>query len=144
MFSVVGVIVQELTQAWQSVGLQFVIEKRATEGQASRMMTLGEKTLCVSFELHMEQAQGVLNLCLPAVVLNAILRRLIAEGDRPQRRSSDTAMRMRQLMSSAKAELTLRLPSMRLRASLMSSRLTCAANQGVFSFFRMLLTSMPS
>ena len=117
MISVIEMVVQELTLAWQSVGLEFAIEKRETEAQAARTMTLGEKTLCVSFELKMPEAQGVLNICLPAVVLNAILRRLIAEGDRPRRRSKDAATRMRELMAGARAGIALQLPVMRLRAS---------------------------
>ena len=80
-------------------------------------MTLGEKTLCVSFDLKMPGTQGVLNLCLPAVVLNAILRRLITEGDRPRRRSADASARMRELLGGAMAGVTLQLPAMRLRAS---------------------------
>lgn len=117
MTSVVEVVVQELSLAWQPVGLEFALEKRETEAQAARTMTLGEKTLCVSFDLKMEGAQGVLNLCLPAVVLNAILRRLITEGDRPRRRSLDASKRMRELMGGAIAGATLQLPPMRLRAS---------------------------
>lgn len=65
----------------------------------------------------MPEVQGVINLCLPAVVLNAILRRLIAEGDRPRRRSRESAARMRELMSDSKVEVLLQLPAVRLRAS---------------------------
>jgi len=116
MRSVIEMIVQELTLAWQAVGLEFHFEKRETEAQAARTMTLGEKTLCVSFEVRMPEVQGVVNLCLPAVVLNAILRRLIAEGDRPRRRSKESVARMRELMSEAKVEVLLQLPAARLRA----------------------------
>jgi flagellar motor switch protein FliM len=115
--SVVQVAVQELNLAWQSVGLEFVFEKRETDAAVARMMTPGEKTLCVSFETRMPEAQGVLNLCLPAVVLNAILRRLIAEGDRPRRRSKEAQIRMRELLGHTKFGTWLQLPQMRLRAS---------------------------
>lgn len=115
--SVVQVAVQELNLAWQSVGLEFVFEKRETEAAVARMLTPGEKTLCVSFEARMPEAQGVLNLCLPAVVLNAILRRLISEGDRPRRRSKEAQIRMRDLMGETKVGALLQFPQMRLRAS---------------------------
>jgi flagellar motor switch protein FliM len=121
MRSVIEMIVQELTLAWQSVGLEFAFEKRETEAQAARTMTLAEKTLCVSFEVRMPEVQGVLNLCLPAVVLNAILRKLIAEGDRPRRRSKESAARMRELMADSRVEVQLQLPAIRLRASQISS-----------------------
>ncbi|HTH52933.1 MAG TPA: FliM/FliN family flagellar motor switch protein [Edaphobacter sp.] len=117
MRSAMVMIVQELTLAWQAVGLEFAFEKRETEAQAARTMTLGEKTLCVSFEVRISDVQGTLNLCLPAVVLNAILRKLIAEGDRPRRRSRESAERMRELMGESKVEVLLQLPAMRLRAS---------------------------
>jgi flagellar motor switch protein FliM len=119
--AVVQVVVQELNLAWQPVGLEFVFEKRVTEAQAARTMTASEKTLCVSFEARMPEVQGVLNLCLPAVVLNAILRRLIAEGERPQRRSKDAQARMRELMGEVRFGALLQFPPVRLRAAELSS-----------------------
>ena len=114
--AVIKVVVQELNLAWQAVGLEFASEKRETAAQAARMLTLGEKMLCVSFEIRMPEAQGVLNLCLPAVVLNAILRRLIAEGDRPRRRSKDAEARMRALLGETKIGAVLQFPPVRLSA----------------------------
>jgi flagellar motor switch protein FliM len=58
-----------------------------------------------------------MNLCLPAVVLNAILRRLISEGDRPKRRSKEAHARIRELMGEAKIGTVLQFPVMRLRGS---------------------------
>jgi flagellar motor switch protein FliM len=115
--SVVQMTVQELNLAWQSVGLEFVFEKRESEAAVARMLTSGEKTLCVSFEARMPKAQGAMNICLPAVVLNAILRRLISEGDRPKRRSKEAQARMRELMGEVKFGAALQFPSMRLRAN---------------------------
>src|SRR3984885_5970426 len=115
--SVVQMAVSELNLAWQSVGLEFVFEKRESEPAVARMLTAGEKTLCVSFEARMPEAQGAMNLCLPAVVLNAILRRLISEGDRPKRRSKEAQMRVRELVGGAKVGAALQFPAMRLRGS---------------------------
>ena len=81
------IVVRELNIAWQPVGLKFALERREPGAEVSRLMPLSEKTLCMSFEIRMPEVQGTLNLCLPAVVLNTILRRLIAERDRPRRRS---------------------------------------------------------
>ncbi|RSL19471.1 flagellar motor switch protein FliM [Edaphobacter aggregans] len=119
--AVVQVVMQELNLAWQPVGLVFAFEKRETEAQAARTMTLGEKTLCVSFEARMPEVQGVLNLCLPAVVLNAILRRLIAQGDQPRRRSKDAQAKMRELVGEVKVGAVLQFPPVRLRAAELSS-----------------------
>lgn len=115
--SVVEMTVNELNMAWQSVGLEFVFEKRESEAAVARMMTAGERTLCVSFEARMPEAQGAVNLCLPAVVLNAILRRLISDGDRPKRRSKEAQMRVRELLGEARIDTMLQLPMMRLKAS---------------------------
>jgi flagellar motor switch protein FliM len=114
--SVVQMAVRELNLAWQSVGLEFVFEKREAEPAIARLLTAGEKTLCVSFETRMPEAQGAMNLCLPAVVLNAILRRLISEGDRPKRRSKEAQARVRELIGETKFEAALQFPSMRLPA----------------------------
>jgi flagellar motor switch protein FliM len=115
--SVVKMSVQELNLAWQSVGLEFVFEKRESEPTVARMLTAGEKTLCVSFEAQMPEARGAMNLCLPAVVLNAVLRRLISDWDRPKRRSRDSQMRMRELLGEARVGAALQFPVMRLGGS---------------------------
>ncbi len=64
----------------------------------------------------MPEVQGIVNLCLPAVVLNAILRRLIAEETAHGEDRRSSAARMRELMSKAKVEVLLLLPAVRLRA----------------------------
>jgi flagellar motor switch protein FliM len=119
--SVVKMAVRELNLAWQPVGLEFVFEKRESEPTLARMLTAGEKTLCVSFEAQMPEARGAMNLCLPAVVLNAILRRLISEVDRPRRRSKEAQSRMRELVGQANVGAALQFPVMRLRGSELAS-----------------------
>ncbi|MGD0445342.1 MAG: flagellar motor switch protein FliM [Edaphobacter sp.] len=115
--SVVRMAVQELNLAWQSVGLEFVFEKRESEPTLTRMLTAGEKTLCVSFEAQMPEARGAMNLCLPAVVLNAMLRRLISDWDRPKRRSKEAQMRIRELIGEARVGAALQFPVLRLQGS---------------------------
>ena len=114
--SVMQMIVKELNAAWQPVGLQFAFEKRESGTQIARMMASGEKTLCVCFEVKMPEAQGVINLCLPAVVLNTILRKLIAERDRPRRRSAEVQTRLRELAGEATVGAVLQFPPIRLSA----------------------------
>jgi flagellar motor switch protein FliM len=117
MASVVQMMVKELNAAWAPVGLQFSFERRETTAQVARMMPAGEKTLCVCFEVKMPEVQGVVNICLPAVVLNTILRRLISGGDRPRRASEEVRTRVRELLADAKVGSTLQFPPMRLHAS---------------------------
>jgi flagellar motor switch protein FliM len=64
----------------------------------------------------MPEARGVLNLCLPAVVLNTILRKLIAEHARPRRRSAEVRARVRELVGESSVGAVLQIPPVRLRA----------------------------
>ncbi len=114
--SVVEMIVRELNVAWQPVGLQFTFEKRETAAQVARMMPSSEKTMCVSFEIHMPEARGSLNFCLPTVVLNAILRQLSSDRERPRRRSEEAEVRVRELLGDACFGAVLQFPPLRLRA----------------------------
>jgi flagellar motor switch protein FliM len=116
LFSVMEIVLRELNLAWQPVGLTFTLDKREREAQVSRLMPGTEKTLCVSFEIRMPEAQGSLNLCLPSVVLNTILRRLIAERDRPRRRATEARSRLSLLMHEAQFGAVLQFPPMRLNA----------------------------
>lgn len=116
MISVIQMIVKELNVAWQSVGLQFCFDKRESAAHVARMLPVGEKTLCVCFEIKMSGALGVLNLCLPAVVLNTILRKLVAERDRPRRPSQEVRMRVRELLGETTFGAVLQFPPVRLRA----------------------------
>lgn len=114
--SVVKVVVRELNTAWASIGLQYEFEQRESAGKAARMMSMGEKTLCVSFEIKMQSISGSLNLCLPAVVLNAILRQIVADRDRPRRQSRDTHARIRELVGETQVGMVLQLTPMKLPA----------------------------
>jgi flagellar motor switch protein FliM len=116
MESVVKMMVKELNIAWQPVGLVFSFEKREMGAHVARIMSSGEKTLCVSFEVRMPEARGALTMCLPAVVLNTILRKLIADRDRPRRRSNEIRQRVRELMGEAMIGTTLQFPPVRMRA----------------------------
>jgi flagellar motor switch protein FliM len=115
--SVVEMVVRELNVAWQPVGLRFLFEKRETMAQVARMMPSGEKTMAVCFEVHMPEAQGNLNLCLPTVVLNAILRQLVSDRERPRRRSEEAEVRIRELLGEASFGAVLQFPPLRLRAN---------------------------
>ena len=65
----------------------------------------------------MPGAQGVMNLCLPATVLNTILRRLIAEqGNKTRRSSLETRMRVRELLGESCVGTVLQFPTVRLKA----------------------------
>lgn len=116
MTSVVQMMVKELNVAWQPVGLHFAFEKRESSAQVQRMMAAGEKTMCVCFEVNMPEIRGSINLCLPAVVLNTILRKLIAEQSRRRQRSQEMIARSRKLLGETTVGAVLQFPPVRLRA----------------------------
>jgi flagellar motor switch protein FliM len=91
--SVVEIICRELTAAWQPVGLSFNFERRQMQTQVARIMSVTEKTLCLSFEIRMPHSSGLLNLAFPAVVANTILRRLSSDWAR-RRHAGDTRVRL--------------------------------------------------
>lgn len=113
---VVEIICRELTTAWQSVGLSFTFERRQMQTQVARVMSVNERTLCLSFEIRMPQGSGLLNLAFPAVVSNTILRRLTSDWGR-RRHASLTRARMEELVRHIRLGGSLQLPAVRIRAS---------------------------
>ncbi len=132
--SVVEIICRELTAAWQPVGLSFNFERRQMQTQVARIMSVTEKTLCLSFEIRMPHSSGLLNLAFPAVVANTILRRLSSDWSR-RRHAGDTRARMEAAARRIRFGASLQLPAMRLTASAVKNlepgtvlRLDLAAN----------------
>jgi len=115
--SVVEIICRELTAAWQPVGLSFNFERRQMQTQVARVMSVTEKTLCLSFEIRMPHSSGLLNLAFPAVVANTILRRLTSDWGRRRRHAGEIRARMETSVRKIRFGGSLQLPSVRLAAS---------------------------
>ena len=133
--SVVEIICRELTAAWQPVGLSFNFERRQMQTQVARIMSVTEKTLCLSFEIRMPHSSGLLNLAFPAVVANTILRRLTSEWARRRRHAGETRVRMEAAARHIRFGASLQLPPVRMAASAIENlqtgsvlRLDLAAN----------------
>src|SRR5271157_1063227 len=133
--SVVEIICRELTSAWQPVGLSFNFERRQMQTQVARIMSVAEKTLCLSFEIRMPHRSGLLNLAFPAVVANTILRRLTSDWGRRRRHAGETRARMEAVARRIRFGGSLQLPTVRLAASTIENlepgtilRLDLAAN----------------
>lgn len=117
MASVVEMVCRELTAAWQSVGLNFKFERRQVQTQIARIMSVNERTLCLSFEIRMPQGSGLLNLAFPAVVANTILRRLTYDWGRRRRHAPETRARIEAAAQKIRVGGSLQLPPVRIRAS---------------------------
>ncbi len=115
--SVVEIVCRELTAAWQPVGLSFNFERRQMQTQVARIMSVTEKTLCLSFEIRMPHSSGLLNLAFPAVVANTILRRLTSDWGRSRRHAGETRVRMEAAARNIRFGGSLQLPSVRVAAS---------------------------
>lgn len=113
--SVVEIICRELTVAWQSVGISFGFERRQMQTQIARIMSVNEKTLCLSFEIRMPQGSGLLNFAFPAVVANTILRRLTTDWGR-RRHAKETRARLEAAARHIRLGGCLQLPSVRVAA----------------------------
>ncbi len=115
--SVVEIICRELTAAWQPVGLTFNFERRQMQTQVARIMSVTEKTLCLSFEIRMPHSSGLLNLAFPAVVANTILRRLTSDWGKRRHHAGDVRARMEAAARRIRFGGTLQLPTVKLAAS---------------------------
>jgi flagellar motor switch protein FliM len=96
--TVMRIIVRELQAAWQILALQFAFEERQQAGQLQHLMPPDEKTLSLSFELTVAESRGTLNLVFPAIISNALLRKMAADVGRPRRRIQPDSARVRALL----------------------------------------------
>jgi len=112
--SVLEVVVRELNATWETAGLRFVLEKHESQSKIERVMPASEQTLCLNLDLEMLGVWGVLNFCLPAVVLNAVHRRLSVAAEQPRKRATEPSVRVEQLMREATFVASVRLPAVRI------------------------------
>jgi flagellar motor switch protein FliM len=90
---IVRIICRELQTSWQAIALEFKFGARQRILQAQRLMPPEEKNLCLSFEIKMAETSGTLNLAVPAVVSNALLRKISADCSYQRPRSPIEARR---------------------------------------------------
>jgi flagellar motor switch protein FliM len=115
MEGVVRILCTELQTAWSSLDSVFEFEERLRPPQLQRMMPTGDKTLCLSFEIHMPESRGVMNVAFPAVASNALLRRLDMDGGYSRHRGPSAAReRMMEHALEFPFELALIMPPQRL------------------------------
>lgn len=111
--TVVSIICRELQSAWQILSLKFEFEEHQEAEQLQHLMAQDDKTLALSFELQVAGHTGALNLVFPAVVSNALLRRMSADRTRQKRPSQpDSVQRLRQHLVSCPftVDLSVRVP----------------------------------
>src|SRR5580692_897227 len=116
--TVMRIICRELQSAWQVLALGFEFEERQLAEQVQRLMPSEEKTLSLAFDIVVAENRGTLNLVFPAVVSNALLRKLAAGWVRAKLRARpDSEHRLREhlLACPFSMELGMDIPGVPLR-----------------------------
>jgi len=116
--TVMRIICRELQSAWQVLTLEFEFEARQQTEQVQRLMPSEEKTLSLNFDITVAQSRGTLNLVFPAVVSNALLRKLSAGWVRAQLRArpdSEQHWRDRLRVCPFEVDLGMNIPGVPLR-----------------------------
>lgn len=111
--SVVKIILRELQNAWEPVlSVEFVFDQRQAQTQIVRLMPPNEKVLSLSFEIRMPNVRGALNWAFPAVVSNALLRKLSQEWSyRKQRTDTSGLESLRERVKDCSFPTELSLPA---------------------------------
>jgi flagellar motor switch protein FliM len=108
----VQLIARDLQTTWApvlDVDIQF--DQRQQHAQVQSLMLPMEKVLSLTFEIRLPDSRGSLNLAFPAVISNALLRKLSAQWSYAERvPSREARRRLRQRMLEAEFPLNLSLP----------------------------------
>ena len=106
-----NIICRELGAVWQPLGVGLEFEQRQAGAQMLRLMPAQEKTLALTFEVTMPGSHGMLNIAVPAVVSNALLRKLSTELVFRRRREAPVQQAsIRQRLLDSSVELVLGTP----------------------------------
>lgn len=107
---IVKVIARELAAGWSTAGFEIAFDERQLPAAAQRLMRPIEKTLVVSFELHIAQVRGMLNVAFPAAVANTLLRKILRDAKpRAKGQTAPDAM-IRNLLLECDFPLRLEIP----------------------------------
>lgn len=94
--TVMRIICRELQNTWQALSLEFEFEQRQPPDQIQNLLPSEEKVLSLSFEITLADCRGTLNLAVPAVVSNALLRKISVPRARSKLwMSADSSLRLR-------------------------------------------------
>jgi flagellar motor switch protein FliM len=110
--SVILMLNRELQATWNTVlNLEFRFGRHELIQQVTGLMLSSEKVLVLSFEVRMPEASGLLNIAFPAVVSNALLRKLATQWEHTKpSASSANRERLRHRLMSTRFPVELSLP----------------------------------
>jgi len=117
--SVVRIIAREMRAIWQPVlEMEFVFDQRQQQAEILRLMPPNERILSLSFDIRMPEAQGALNVAIPAAVLSTLLRNLALQSTyRKHRTAPGGNVQLRKRLEHCRFPVELLLPSTRVPVS---------------------------
>lgn len=110
--NVVRIICRELQSTWKTVfNAEFRFARREITQQVSGLMLASEKVLALGFEIRMPDTTGMLSVAFPAVVSNALLRKLAVQWSQTKPASaSGNSGRLRDRLLGTRFPVELSLP----------------------------------
>src|SRR5579862_427460 len=110
--TVVRVIARDLQTTWAPVlELDIQFDQRQQHAQVQGLMLPQERILSLSFEIRLPESRGTLSLAFPAVVANALLRKLSVRWSYSERTPSrEMRRRLRERMLDSRFTADLSLP----------------------------------
>jgi flagellar motor switch protein FliM len=108
----ISLIARDLQNAWAPVvAFDIQFDQRQPLSQAHTLMLPNERILTLNFEIRLLDLRGALNIALPAVVANALLRKLATPGSLGERiPSRNTRRRIRESLLDGTFLVDLSLP----------------------------------
>jgi flagellar motor switch protein FliM len=117
--TIIRLVARDLQSTWAAViELDVRFDQRQQYAQVQNLMHPHEKILYLSLEIRLLDARGTLNMAFPAVVTNALFRKLSSQGsflERIPSANSRKRLRERLLDSSFLADLSLPPSPMKIR-----------------------------
>jgi flagellar motor switch protein FliM len=110
--TVVCLVASDLQTTWAPVfPIEMQFEQRQQQSQVQGLMLPTEKVLSLTFEIRLPDSHGTLNLAFPAVVSNALLRKLSVQWTYVERSSSPEIRRqIRERLLDSRFDVNLSLP----------------------------------
>ncbi|HUA01649.1 MAG TPA: FliM/FliN family flagellar motor switch protein [Candidatus Aquilonibacter sp.] len=110
--NVIRIICRELQATWNTVfSTEFRFARREVTQQVSGLMLASEKVLALGFEIRMPDTTGLMSIAFPAVVSNALLRKLAAQWSQTKPLgASGNSDRLRERLQGARFAVELSLP----------------------------------
>jgi flagellar motor switch protein FliM len=118
--TVIRIMLRELQNTWETLQLEFELERRQQQSQVLHLMPPTDRLLSVTFEIRIHDVRGKMNIVVPTSVASSLLRKLSEQWSTQKSRGpSDMAVRLRQTVAQCPFQIELALPERPVPASLL-------------------------